>query len=275
MVEIPDPKPGRAKRRREHVQHRALPPRYDSKKIRRSSSPGLAVGLKTLFGKRAARQTTPELRQRIRAHSTGRPPTRSASRHHRPAHLSRPVIAGTWDLAARVLDVGCGKGRFARVFNERQPEAELWGLDISEEMLRYVPAGIHTKAGSMTELPFDTGFFDGAYATESLEHAVEIEKAVAEIYRVLKPGGRIAIIDKNAEQWGRLETPEWEKWFTRKELELLLRRHCRTVSSRFISYWEDVEPDGLFLAGLAVKKPVRDDEGPPQNFGKTAKVIRS
>jgi len=65
-------------------------------------------------------------------------------------------------------------------------------------MLRYVPEGIHTRAGSMTELPFEDGWFDGAYATESLEHAVEIERAVSEICRVVKPGGRIAIIDKNA-----------------------------------------------------------------------------
>src|SRR5512133_1899170 len=105
----------------------------------------------------------------------------------------------------------------------------------------------------MTELPFKNAFFHAAYATESLEHALEIDKAVAEISRVVKPGGRIAIIDKNAEQWGRLETPEWEKWFTRKELESLLHRHCHRVSSRFISYWEDVEPDGLFLAWLAEK----------------------
>lgn len=153
----------------------------------------------------------------------------------------------------RVLDVGCGKGRFARVFQEREPHAEIWGLDISEEMLRFVPEGIHTRVGSMTELPFEEGFFDGAYATESLEHAVDIEKAVSEICRVVKPGGRIAIIDKNAEQWGRLKTPEWEKWFTRKELERLLARDCGKVSSRFISYWEDVEPDGLFLAWLAEK----------------------
>jgi len=165
-------------------------------------------------------------------------------------------LLGAAELAAagrRVLDVGCGKGRFARVFQEQEPRAELWGLDISEEMLRYVPAGIHTHAGAMTELPFEDGFFDGAYATESLEHAVEIAKAVSEICRVVKPGGRIAIIDKNAEHWGRLHTPEWEKWFTRKELERLLRRDCREVSSRFVSYWEDVEPDGLFLAWLAVK----------------------
>ena len=105
----------------------------------------------------------------------------------------------------------------------------------------------------MTELPFDDGFFDAAYATESLEHAVEIEKAVAEICRVVKPGGRIAIIDKSAKEWGRLKTPEWERWFTQRELERLLHRHCTSVSSRFISYWEDVPPDGLFLAWLAVR----------------------
>jgi ubiquinone/menaquinone biosynthesis C-methylase UbiE len=152
-----------------------------------------------------------------------------------------------------VLDAGCGKGRFARVLKEQYPASEIWGLDISEEMLRFVPEGIHTRAGSMTELPFEDGFFDAAYATESLEHAVEIEKAVSELCRVVKPGGRIAIIDKNAAQWGKLQTPEWEQWFTRKGLERLLRRHCRQVSSRYISYWEDVEPDGLFVAWLAVK----------------------
>ena len=69
---------------------------------------------------------------------------------------------------------------------------------------RSFPEGIHTRVGSMTELPFEDGFFDGAYATESLEHAVEIAKAVSEICRVVKLGGRIAIIDKNAECWGRL-----------------------------------------------------------------------
>ena len=73
----------------------------------------------------------------------------------------------------RVLDVGCGKGRFARVFQERSAARTLGP--------RYLPKRccdrarrIHTRAGSMTELPFEDGFFDGAYATESLEHAVEI-----------------------------------------------------------------------------------------------------
>jgi malonyl-CoA O-methyltransferase len=153
----------------------------------------------------------------------------------------------------RVLDAGCGKGRFARIVKDRNPSAEVWGLDISEDMLRFVPEGVHTQQGSLTFLPFPNAHFDGVYATESLEHAVEIDRAVGELCRVTRPGGRILIIDKNADHFGKLQTPEWEKWFDRKQLERMLSRHCRHVSSRFISYWEDVEPDGMFIAWMAEK----------------------
>jgi ubiquinone/menaquinone biosynthesis C-methylase UbiE len=151
----------------------------------------------------------------------------------------------------RVADIGCGKGRFSRLVHDSG--ASVYAVDLAEAMLAHVPPGIHRCAASMTALPIATGSCDGAYATESLEHAQDIPAAVAELCRIVKPGGRIVIIDKSAEAWGRLETPEWEQWFGRKELEGLLRRHCHRVDSRPISYWEDVEPDGLFLAWFATK----------------------
>lgn len=206
--------------------------------------------------KEASLPLTADLRRRIR----GSFEEAARDEEHFPSTIDpriyhvQLILEFFGDLAQkRVLDVGCGKGRFARVLAERHPRAGIYGLDLAESMLKFAPPAIRVCAGSMTELPFADGAFDAAYATESLEHAVDIERAVAEICRVVKPGGRIVVIDKNAAQWGRLETPEWEKWFTRKQLERLLGRYCRRVSSRFISYWEDVAPDGLFIAWTAEK----------------------
>lgn len=152
-----------------------------------------------------------------------------------------------------MLDIGSGKGRFARVLKDHNPQARITALDLAEAMLQCVPDDIAPCCASMTALPFSDNSFHAAYATESLEHAVDIPRAIAEMCRVVEPGGQLVIIDKNAEQWGRLKTPAWEKWFRREELEGLLKRHCREVSSELISYWEDVPPDGLFLAWTAVR----------------------
>ncbi len=184
----------------------------------------------------------------------------SADEEHFPSRIDpriwhvKLLVDFLGDLTGRrVLDAGCGKGRFARLLLERFPTAEIWGLDLSAEMLRHVPAGIHTRQGTLTDLPFEDASFDGLYAIESLEHAVEIEAAIGELCRVARPGARLVIIDKNVEMTGRLATPEWEKWFGRRELERLLARWCRQVSSRPISYWEDVAPDGLFLSWTAIR----------------------
>jgi malonyl-CoA O-methyltransferase len=158
------------------------------------------------------------------------------------------------DLSKKcVADVGCGKGRFARIVRDRYPSAAVHAIDIAEAMLACVPPGIHRCAATMTALPLATASCDGAYAIESLEHAIDVSRGVAELCRIVKPQGRIVIIDKNIEAWGRLPTSPWEQWFHRRGMDRLLSRHCREVSSQPISYWEDVEPDGLFFAWLAVK----------------------
>ena len=212
--------------------------------------------LARLLRRQPKRQLTADLREQIRRSFNDA----AADEEHFPSTIDpriyhvRLILDYFGDLRRkRVLDAGCGKGRFARIVKEKNPESRVCGMDLAEAMLRFVPEGVERCAGSLTALPFASDSFDCAYATESLEHAVEIDVAVSDLCRVVKPGGRIVIIDKNAEQWGRLKTPEWERWFGRRELENLLKRHCREVESKPISYWEDVEPDGLFLAWTAVK----------------------
>lgn len=209
-----------------------------------------------LFGRRKA-SMTPDLAAEIRRSFE----EAAADEEHFPSSIDprilhvRAVIEGIapLDSGGRVLDAGCGKGRFAVHVKSAYPQASVVALDLATAMLRSAPPDLRRVAGSMLELPFGEAVFDAAYATESLEHAVDIESAVAELCRVLKPNGRLVIIDKNARQWGRLETPPWEKWFREEELLRLLRRHCRDAACRPISYWEDVAPDGLFLCWTAVK----------------------
>ena len=207
-------------------------------------------------GKHGSTPLTADLREKIRNSFN----ELAADEEHFPSTIDpriyhvQLILEYFGDLQGkRVLDAGCGKGRFTRVLKDRYPAAEMHALDLAESMLAYAGRDLQRCAGSLTQLPYGPGTFDCVYATESLEHAVEIETAVAEVCRVLKPGGRIVVIDKNVEHWGKLETPSWERWFDRKQMEAMLGRHCRKVRSEPISYWEDVEPDGMFLAWQAEK----------------------
>jgi ubiquinone/menaquinone biosynthesis C-methylase UbiE len=182
----------------------------------------------------------------------------AADEEHFPSSIDprilhvREVLTVT-EGSARVLDLGAGKGRFAIHVKQANPNATVVAFDLAEAMLRAAPDTLERCAGSMLELPFRDAAFDSAYATESLEHAVDIERAVGELCRVVRPGGRLMIIDKNAEHWGRFETPPWERWFRSEELKRLLLRNCRQAECAPISYWEDVPADGLFLCWKAVR----------------------
>ncbi|MDB5353405.1 MAG: ubiG 3 [Planctomycetota bacterium] len=96
----------------------------------------------------------------------------------------------------RILDLGCGKGRFAR--HLKRLGADVVGLDPSSGMLAFA-TGLDGVKASATRLPFASGRFDGVIAIEVLEHisAQGCVDTLAEIVRVLRPGGRVAIVDKN------------------------------------------------------------------------------
>jgi 2-polyprenyl-6-hydroxyphenyl methylase/3-demethylubiquinone-9 3-methyltransferase len=98
----------------------------------------------------------------------------------------------------RVLDLGCGKGRFAAPL--AAAGAEVVGLDRSAAMLAG-GAGLDRVRGSARRLPFAGGTFDAAVAIEVFEHLAAVDEVLLELRRVLRPGGIVAIVDKNAGSW--------------------------------------------------------------------------
>jgi SAM-dependent methyltransferase len=97
----------------------------------------------------------------------------------------------------RLLDLGCGKGRFAAHLQARG--ADVIGLDRSAAMLARAE-GLERVLGSARRLPFASRVFDGVILVEVIEHmnVFICEAVLAEVRRVLRPGGTVAIIDKNA-----------------------------------------------------------------------------
>jgi len=96
-------------------------------------------------------------------------------------------------LVHPVLDVGCGDGFLARTAFREKLEA---GIDLDKgEVDRAVKLGSYGKAlyASATEIPFPDKSFRTVVSNCVLEHIPDIDKALKEIHRVLKPGGRLLI----------------------------------------------------------------------------------
>ena len=98
----------------------------------------------------------------------------------------------------RILEVGCGGGHVLRLF----PESDLTGVDVSGEMLdkaRVNLTGYRARLlkGELAELGLPDASFDKIVCTEVLEHTVDPEAILAEIARLVKPGGRVVVTFPN------------------------------------------------------------------------------
>jgi ubiquinone/menaquinone biosynthesis C-methylase UbiE len=110
--------------------------------------------------------------------------------------LSDRTLAVLGDFR-RLVDVGCGTGRFA-TFAKARRGGRVWGVDPSPEMLRRAreradAAGIGWKQASAERLPFTAGWFDAAHMHLVAHTLPDRPAALAEIARVLGFGGRIVI----------------------------------------------------------------------------------
>jgi arsenite methyltransferase len=98
-----------------------------------------------------------------------------------------------------VLDIGSGPGFLAaEMAEEVGPQGRVVGVDPSESMLAMGArrgAPVEYVAGGALELPFPDGTFDAAIATQVYEYVADMPAALLEARRVLKPGGRLLILD--------------------------------------------------------------------------------
>jgi ubiquinone/menaquinone biosynthesis C-methylase UbiE len=102
-----------------------------------------------------------------------------------------------------VLEVGAGTGLIMEGLGDA-PKT-LTGLDISSGMLKKAEKrGFNVVQGSATDLPFEDATFDLAYSFKVLAHIPDIEKALSEMSRVLRPGGMLVAEFYNARSIRRL-----------------------------------------------------------------------
>lgn len=96
----------------------------------------------------------------------------------------------------RILDLGCGNGWATRLLAKTAPGVQAIGVDVSPSMVARAEE-LHSytiraryEVGTFEDLPFEDDHFDRAFGMESLYYAVDLSRALAEVRRVLKPGGR-------------------------------------------------------------------------------------
>lgn len=104
-----------------------------------------------------------------------------------------------------VLDVGCGSGGVTRtIANRVAPDGRAVGVDASPALLQVAreladKSGlgdvIEFKAGDCRTLPFPDASFDAVLAATTISHVPEPGRALAEMVRVTRPGGRVGVFD--------------------------------------------------------------------------------
>jgi len=113
------------------------------------------------------------------------------------------LLAAAAGLAAdgreRVLDVGCGTADYTRPF-ARRTAATVVAVDVTPPLLSRarasVPANVGLAAADVEALPFPSAVFDAVVGNAVLHH-LRLERAVPELARVLKPGGRFCFAEPN------------------------------------------------------------------------------
>lgn len=151
----------------------------------------------------------------------------------------------------RVLDVGSGPGFLVTAIAEAVGSSgSVCGVDISEPLLALARSNcahqswVDFRQGDATGLPFPGHDFDAVITTQVLEYVGDVDAALAEMYRVVRPGGRAAIVDTdwdslvwhspNRERMNRI-LAAWEKHAADPRLPRTMGNRLRRAGFRIES----------------------------------------
>ena len=119
---------------------------------------------------------------------------------------------------SRLLDLGAGTGDLAREALKQQPEARVVAADFTLEMMRVgqlqtpgsdLNGSLPWSAADALNLPFGDNLFDAVVSGFLMRNVGDIQEALKEQYRTLKPGGRIVILDTTKPQHNLLSPFIW------------------------------------------------------------------
>ena len=131
----------------------------------------------------------------------------------------------------RILDVGSGPGFLAaEVAEATGPTGSVCGIDVSEPMIdlaRHHCAQLPWITFSLadaTDLPFPDNSFDAVISTQVLEYLPDVDAALAEVHRVLRPAGRVVVVDT-----------DWDS--------IVWHSGNRSLMDRVLAVWEEHAAD--------------------------------
>jgi ArsR family transcriptional regulator len=130
-----------------------------------------------------------------------------------------------------IADLGAGEGTISQLMAQRAKR--VIAIDNSEKMVEFGSelarkhhiANLEYRLGDLEAVPIRTGTVDLAFLSQALHHASHPARAVAEARRILKPGGRIAVLDLNRHHFEEAREMYADLWlgFTELEIERYLK----------------------------------------------------